>query len=93
MNKQTIIIAIIAIIIVKLVTGCTTTEPTIVQSIPATSNYQLLPIGDGLFRFNKESGKTEFLVQSPHGMVWLPVVVVPEMTTIPIDLSKDSQSH
>jgi len=88
MKKQTIIIAIIAAVIMYLISGCNTVQP-----VTPSTNYQLMPIGDGLFRFNKESGKTEFLIQSSRGMVWIPIIAVPERTTIPIDINRDAKSN
>lgn len=73
--KNIFFIAVIAIIIVLLLTGCTTTKP----------SFQLIPSQAGLIRFNANSGKTDFLISTPAGMRWVnipenevEVILVPE---------------
>jgi hypothetical protein len=63
--KQVIIISIVAVIIVILLTGCQTSK--------SETAYELVPSPAGLIRFDANSGKTDFLMQTPSGMRWMNV--------------------
>jgi hypothetical protein len=84
MKDNLITIACVTVIILLILTaGCTTTQ------VSEKSNYQLMPSPNGLIRFNNQSGKTEFLIQTPAGMRWM-AVKEGEVEVIPVPVPQRS---
>ena len=86
MKDNTITIACIAVIIVLILTAGCTTIKTAKKNAEA---YQLLPSPAGVIRFNADTGRTDFLIQTPAGMRWM-TVPEGEIELIPIPVPQQS---
>lgn len=85
--KETAVIAAIAIVVVLLLTGCSTTSSPKEAVIADPYELHMTPIGP--MRFQPGTGNADFMMQTPVGMRW---VEVPESKVEIIPVPVPSQS-